>query len=153
MLLGFCSEFHIYKDVKKSILKLLKHNFLIFIITNQPDIGNNLMDVRELKLMHTKLRSLVQIDEIYVCMHSQKDNCICRKPSPHFLYEAKKNYNINLESSYFIGDRYSDMLAAKRAKCIPIFIDKKYSETPFMDYIYIVKNLKEAINYILKDIK
>ena len=45
------------------------------------------------------------------------------------------------------------MLAAKRAKCIPVFIDKKYSETPFMDNIYIVNNLKEGINYILKDIK
>ena len=86
-------------------------------------------------------------------MHSQKDKCKCRKPSPYFLIEAKNKYNICLENSYFVGDRYSDMLAAKRARCKPVFIDKKYNETPFMDYIYIVKNIKEAINYIIKDIK
>ena len=145
------SDFYIYKDIKQLILKLINHNYLIFIVTNQPDIGNNLMDIKELNLMHKKLRSLVKIDEIYVCMHSQVDNCMCRKPSAYFLFQAQKKYNLNLKNCYFIGDRYSDMLAAQRANCIPIFIDKKYSETPFMNGLNVVKNTKRAVHYILKE--
>lgn len=144
------SDFHIYKDIKLLILKLIKHNYLIFIVTNQPDIGNNLMDVKQLNLMHKKLRTLVEIDEIYVCMHSQADNCICRKPSAHFLFQAQKKYNLNLEDCYFIGDRHSDILTARRANCIPIFIDRGYAETPSMKSYNVVSNTKDAVKYILK---
>lgn len=145
-------QFKIYKDVKLSITKLIENNFLIIIVTNQPDIGNGLMKKKELDLIHKKLRSHIHIDEIYSCTHSQKEKCKCRKPSPFFLLKAKRKYNIDLFKSYFIGDRYTDMLTAKNANCRPVFIDRNYFETPFMDYVHYVKGIKQAINYILKDI-
>ena len=143
-------DFRIYKDVKMSIDKLIKKNFLIFVITNQPDIGNGFMNKTELDCMHQKLKSYIAINKIYVCTHSQKEKCKCRKPSPFFLLQAKEEYEINIEESYFVGDRYTDMQASKSVKCKSIFIDRKYNETPFMDYVYKVNGIKEATNYILR---
>ena len=36
-------NFSIYKDAKWSVQKLVDCGFLIFIITNQPDVGNGLL--------------------------------------------------------------------------------------------------------------
>jgi D-glycero-D-manno-heptose 1,7-bisphosphate phosphatase len=143
-------DFLIYKDAKLSIKKLIKNNFLIFVITNQPDIGNGLMKREELEYMHQKLKTDIEIDKIYICEHSQKEKCECRKPSPFFLMQAKNEYNLDIQSCYFVGDRYSDMQASRSMKCKSIFIDRKYDETPSMDFVHKVNGIKEAVNYILR---
>ena len=38
-----------------------------------------------------------------------------RKPSPNMILEASKEFNINLKNSFLIGDRLTDLLAAKNA--------------------------------------
>ena len=146
-------KFHIYKDVKLSIQNLIKKNFLIFVVTNQPDIGNGLMCKKELDSMHQKLKSYIKVKKIYVCLHSQEENCICRKPNPFFILNAKTKYNISMPKSYFVGDRYSDMVASKKAKCKSIFIDRDYNETPPMNFVIRTKGIKEATNFILRNEK
>lgn len=143
-------DFYIYKDVESCVKKLVINNFLIFVITNQPDVGNGLIKKSELLKMHAKLNNLIKIEKIYTCTHSQDDLCECRKPNPFFLLEAKKSYNICFKRSYFVGDRYSDMLTSKQVNCNSIFIDRKYKETPHMDYVHFVKGIKEATKYILR---
>ena len=103
--------------------------------------------------MHKKIFSHIPINDIYVCMHSQKENCDCRKPKPFFLLQAKKKYNLNLNKCYFIGDRFSDMMASKIVGCKSIFIDRNYKETPAMDFVEKFKGLKAATKYILREIK
>ena len=146
-------DFHIYKDVKVYVDRLIKNNFLIFVVTNQPDIGNGLMKTKELDSMHQKLKSDIEINKIYICPHSQTAKCECRKPSPYFLLQAKEEFRIKIEDSYFVGDRYTDMQASRSVSCKSVFIDRKYEETPLMDFVYKVKGIKEAVNYILGETK
>ena len=146
-------DFHIYVDVKWSVQKLIDEKFLIFVITNQPDVGNGLLKKKDLILMHDKLNSLVKINEIYVCMHSQIEKCVCRKPNTYFLIEAQKKYNINFENSFFVGDRFSDMITSKRVKMDSVFIDRNYKETPVMNSVVKVKGIKEATCHIMRNDK
>ena len=44
------------------------------------------------------------------------------------LKKASKKYNLDLESSYVIGDRWKDIETGKKANCKTVFIDRKYSE-------------------------
>jgi D-glycero-D-manno-heptose 1,7-bisphosphate phosphatase len=41
--------------------------------------------------------------------------CTYRKPNPGMLVFAQKKHNINMKSSILIGDKLSDIQAAKRA--------------------------------------
>ena len=74
---------------------------------------------------------------IYVCPHSQHEGCLCRKPNPGMLFQARDEFNIDLSRSYMVGDRQSDMLASKSAGCTSVFIDKNYSETKIVKYDFV----------------
>ena len=67
------------------------------------------------------------IDAIYVCPHhtdkgfpgerpEYKCDCICRKPKPGLLFQAAKDFNIDLSESYMIGDSDRDMKAGENAE-------------------------------------
>ena len=73
-----------------------------------------------------------------------------RKPQPGLLLEAARVWNIDLESSFIVGDRWRDIEAGHRAGCRPIFVDYGYAEQrpdgPFVG----VRSLREASQWILR---
>lgn len=145
------ADFELYPETKKCVPSLRKAGYKIIVITNQPDIANNLITVSELNKMHLKLNNEILIDQIYTCMHNKFENCECRKPKAGMLIKAIKDYNINVNKSYLIGDRYSDIEAAKKIKCKSIFIDRNYDEIRPVDQIKTVDSLNQAVNYILRN--
>ena len=40
--------------------------------------------------MNNFLKKEIELDDIFVCYHDDKDNCNCRKPKPGLLLEASK---------------------------------------------------------------
>ena len=148
-------EFHIYKYVYKCIKLVKKAGFLTFVVTNQPDVGNNLVDIEVVKNMNKTIQDKLEIDEVFTCYHSQMVNCNCRKPNPYFLFLASKKYNINLNKSYIIGDRISDIQTGLNASCQTVFIDRKYKETnilkkDILNGVYEAKNLYKSVKHIME---
>ena len=121
-------ELEILPKVMHSINIIKNSNYLVIVISNQPDVGNKLVDRKDVDKINRTLSKMISIDRIYVCYHSQKDNCLCRKPRIHFFNKAAKDYKIDLKKSFMVGDRNTDILAGNRAGCKTIFIDHKYSE-------------------------
>ena len=64
------------------------------------------------------------------------------------IFKAKKKYNINLKKSFFIGDRWRDIGAGKRAGCKTIFIDRKYNEKNRFKADYNIKTTKKILSII-----
>jgi len=63
-----------------------------------------------------------KIDGFYYCPHHPEGKlakyrkvCACRKPAPGMIERAAKDFDIDRALSYLIGDRQSDMDAAKAA--------------------------------------
>src|SRR5260370_17519062 len=77
--------------------------------------------------MHRILQSVVPLDSIEVCPHSDTDACVCRKPKPGMLLAAADKYGIDLATSYFIGATERDVNAALAAGVTPILIDWPYN--------------------------
>ena len=75
-------DFKLFFDAAESTKKLKSAGFMVFVVTNQPDVGRKLILKSVLKKMHNKLKKKAYIDEIYVCTHSKDKNCFCRKPNP-----------------------------------------------------------------------
>ena len=71
--------------------------------------------------INDKLEGL--IDDYYFCPFHEKFgigkykiNSKNRKPNPGMINQAIKKYNVDPRNSIFIGDKFTDMLAAERAK-------------------------------------
>ena len=142
-------EFRFLPNSKKSISLLVKNNFLVFVITNQPDIGNGITKLSEVILMHDKICNQTEVKEIFLCPHSQKNDCSCRKPKAQFVLLAKKKYILDLTRSYFIGDRFADVQTGINAGCKTIFINRQYDEACPEDHDYEVKNIYQAVKLII----
>ena len=141
-------HFRIYPYVEKYCKKLKKKNFLLIVVTNQPDYYKKKISISNLKKMHEKLKKKIQFDDIYVSFSSNNKNFF-RKPNPGMLLAAKKKYNINFKESYLIGDRYKDMEVASKVGCNAIFIDRKYKELKPFSQIKTAKSFRQAANFIL----
>ena len=142
------SDFKIYPGVGKAINLLNKKNYLVIIITNQSGIGRGLIKIKELKNLHNYLKKKIskyggKIDDIFYCpfhpefgkgKYKKKSND--RKPGDGMIRKAIKKWKIDTKTSFMIGDKISDKLAAKKAK-IRFFYKKE-------------KNLNTQIKNILK---
>ena len=141
-------DFKIYKDFK--IFNKLKKKFYFIIITNQPDLRNKKITKKLMNAFHKKINNVVKMNKIIVCDHIDIDKCDCRKPRNGSILKMKKQFNLNLKESYLIGDRWKDMVAGNRSKCINIFIDRNYKETKGKRFKYKIKckSLNEAYKFI-----
>jgi len=155
------SEFDFLPGVKEVIKKLNKAGFLVIIITNQKGIAKGLMTEEDLKDIHLKMIKELKkggaiIDGIYYCPHDEKDNCNCRKPKIGMFIKAKKDFNIDLNKSWMIGDSKSDIIAGQKAGCKTIFVRIKLNKSSTIidgniKYKFIVNNLKETISKIIRN--
>ena len=143
-------DFKIFPKVKSDVKKLKNKGFKVFVITNQPDIGNKLLKKKTLNEMHSLLKAKVSIDKIYCCSHTRNDRCKCRKPKPGMIIKASNESKINLKESYMVGDRKIDIDAGLKAGCKTIFVNNNYYEKRPTKQEKTVKSLHAAVKYILK---
>jgi D-glycero-D-manno-heptose 1,7-bisphosphate phosphatase len=120
------NEIKIYPSVKK-ILENLTSKYLIFIITNQPDVEKKKNTKKNVIEINNYLKKKLPIKKIYTCFCTNK-KCRYRKPNPGMMLDASRKYKIDLKKSFVVGDRWKDIDAGHNAKCKTIYIDKKYNE-------------------------
>lgn len=138
--------FEIFPEVEETLRRFRDLGYMNIIATNQPDIARGLMSLETLNEMHDIIRAGSPIDDIFVCPHDDSDACLCRKPKPGMIIEAAKKWNIDIKSSYFIGDTWKDIHAGKSAGCTTILLDRVYNQGLECDYK--VDSLLQAIGIV-----
>jgi D-glycero-D-manno-heptose 1,7-bisphosphate phosphatase len=113
-------DFEFIDGVIESLQYFSKKNYLLFIITNQSGIGRNYYTKNDFQTLTTwMLNELnkygIKISQVELCPHTPTDNCNCRKPLIGMINNILNNYSIDLENSWLIGDKNSDILCAKNA--------------------------------------
>nr|ADA82651.1 D,D-heptose 1,7-bisphosphate phosphatase [Candidatus Blochmannia americanus] len=120
-------NFFFIDNVIDAMITLKKMNFFLIIVTNQSGIARGLFTQYEFLLLTQWMVSYlglhhVYIDAVYFCPHHIQGTvkqfqraCLCRKPKPGMLLDAKKRFNINMTTSYMVGDTENDMLAGQSA--------------------------------------
>jgi D-glycero-D-manno-heptose 1,7-bisphosphate phosphatase len=142
-------EFEILPGVLEALQRLKQAGFVLVVVTNQPDVGNGLVDRQVVEAMNEQLRQTLPVDEIIVCYHSQTAGCLCRKPKPGMLLQASETMMIDLEQSVMIGDRAGDVAAGKAAGCKTVFIDCGYGEAKPSEMDWVAGSLAEAVDQLL----
>ena len=135
--------------VSDAITCFRENFFKVIVITNQPDVRSGKVTLETVEAMHDRLRNSLPIDDIRVCYHIDEDGCECRKPKPGMLIDAACIWDIDLNNSFMVGDRWRDVEAGNAAGCQTIFIDAGYQEKQPDNPNYIVSNLIEAVPLIL----
>jgi len=147
--------FELHDDVIAGCARLKAANFLLVVITNQPDVGRGRQNRETVEAMHLKMQSaLPSLDRIEICYHAGKrygDPCDCRKPRPGLILRAAAELKIDLAASYVIGDRWRDVDCAHAAGCRAIFIQRDYEERLRELPHFTVQNFNDAVNALLRD--
>ncbi|WOE69550.1 D-glycero-beta-D-manno-heptose 1,7-bisphosphate 7-phosphatase [Hydrogenimonas thermophila] len=119
---GKIEDFEFVDGILDFIKSAQKKGYLPIIVTNQSGIGRGYYSLEDFeKLTDWMLKKMrqagIEIDRSHVfhCPHSPDAGCNCRKPMPGMLLEAKQHFNIDMKNSWMIGDKQSDIEAAKNA--------------------------------------
>lgn len=143
------AELEILPGVPETLARLRAAGFLNVIVTNQPDVATGKQRREVVQAMHGHLLSILPIDAMKVCYHTDADNCACRKPKPGMLLEAAAELEIDLAASFMVGDRWRDVGAGQAAGCKCFFLDRGYEEKRPENPYVAVKSLVEAGDLIL----
>jgi len=146
------TELEILPGVHEALQDLKAHGYKLLVVTNQPDVGRGKQSRQALGAIHEDLRArLPLLDDIFVCCHTDEDKCDCRKPLPGMLLEAARKHDVNLATSFMVGDRWRDIEAGYNAGCTTILIDYSYSEKPPAHVPDLrVRSLREAADWIIR---
>ena len=126
------SELEIFPDVAKNIELLKNAGFLVVVITNQSAVNRGIVTPEMINQIHNSIQGHLKkygtsLDGFYYCPHIPNENCNCRKPKSGLLEKAILELNIDLNSSWMIGDRDSDIEAANSIGCKAIKIGDSFS--------------------------
>ncbi len=131
----------------KSICKKYSKNFVLIMVTNQPDYARGVNTKKNINEINNHIKKTLNLNAVYVNF-SDNDNDNDRKPNPGMLLKAKKKFNINFNKSFILGDRWRDIGAGNKAKCNTVFLDRKYDEKMKYKPKYKIESLKEIFSII-----
>ncbi len=133
-------RFIIFPFVAESIKIFNSLDFRVIVVTNQSGIARGYFDESLVVGLHDRLINEMKeqnaiIDAIYYCPHHPDVgtgkyhlDCNCRKPRSGMIEAAVKEHEIDLHESYMIGDRYKDILFAKRLNIKSAFVLTGYGK-------------------------
>ena len=101
--------------------------YKLYIISNQPDIAKRKQTAKQIFAVRDRFHEMIDEQKIiitryYYCYHhpegthpSYKKKCNCRKPAPGFIFFAKEQDDLDLEHSWIVGDKLTDLECGKNA--------------------------------------
>ena len=132
------SRFQIYPYSFEAIKLLNEKGWLAIVVTNQAGVARGYFSEDVIKDIHQQLNrkmieSEARLDAIYYCAHHPtvgeppyRLDCDCRKPKAGLIDRAAKDFEIDLASSWMVGDRYSDIELARNAGLHSAFVLSGY---------------------------
>ena len=159
-------QFRLLPKVPEAVRLINEMGYKAIVVSNQPGISRNNFSEEILSRIDEKMRALVsagggKLDAIYYCRHHPdgtnplyRMSCECRKPKPGLFLQAARDLDIDLPSSYVVGDGFIDIEAGQAAGCKTILIGRRKCDLcRFMEDMNVhpgalVADLLEAVKMI-----
>ncbi len=163
------SRFHLLPGVAEAIGRLNRRAVPVFVVTNQSGLARgyfpeSLLDEVHALMIKELAASGAHVDGIYICPHHPeakeerfREKCSCRKPGIGLFERAVEEHNIDLQRSYVVGDRYSDIKAAAACQATGVLVLTGYGRGDY-DFIgpstelkpdFVAPDLPAAVDWIL----
>lgn len=103
-------ELSLFPFTAKAVGLLKKNGFRVIVVTNQSGIGREIYDEAAMHAIHEAIQREVgnSIDAFYHCPHLPGEGCICRKPGLGMIESARRDFSIEMDRSWMIGDKKLD---------------------------------------------
>jgi len=165
------SRFRLFPYAASAIKHLNENGWLAIVITNQAGVARGYFSEDMVQTVHAAMTrelesSGARLEAIYYCAHHPsvgeppyRLDCDCRKPKPGLILRAAKDFDIDLEESWMVGDRYSDVELAGNAGVKSMLVMSGYgrgewehqraswTEQPDL----VAEDLLEAVRHIVSD--
>lgn len=142
-------ELEVLPGVAAALQRLKTAGYLLIVVTNQPDVARGTQSRAAVEAIHTRLASILPIDEFRACYHDDDDACACRKPKPGLILDSARAHGVDLHASVMVGDRWRDVEAGEQAGCATVFLDHGYAAGKPQKPDAVFSSLLEAAEWIL----
>jgi len=145
-----------------AIARLNRAGYPVIVVSNQSGVGRKYFPesvVSEINVLMQKALEMenAELTAIYYCPHAAADECDCRKPKPGMALRAANEHGIDLQRSYFVGDRRSDIELGHQVGARSVLVRTGYGEGEFAWHVtnwkrqpdFVAANLAEAVEWIL----
>jgi D-glycero-D-manno-heptose 1,7-bisphosphate phosphatase len=148
-------KIELFPDSIEALSYLAKNDFSVILITNQAGIAEGRINVEGFNKINNKVIEMlspsgIKILKTYMCPHSPEDKCGCRKPKPTMILEAIKDFNLDPQNVYMVGDRESDINAGINAGTKTILVETANVPVVAEQANYTALNLLDAVKYIVE---
>jgi len=145
---------------------LARHPLRLFVISNQGGVALGRFPYAALERVEARLHAMfascgATLSGVYWCPHHPLGKvppytrrCDCRKPAPGLLLRAAREHDVDLASSWMVGDILDDVEAGNRAGCRTILADcgneTEWQTAPGRVPYALVTNLRDAAQMIVE---
>jgi D-glycero-D-manno-heptose 1,7-bisphosphate phosphatase len=156
------SRFRMFARVGEAIARLNAASYPVIVVSNQSGVGRGYFPesvVSEVNALMEKALEMsgARLTGIYYCPHSASVECDCRKPKTGMVLRAAKEHGLDLNKSFFVGDRHSDIQLGHASGGQSILVRSGYGEGEYSWQVatwprqpeYIAMDLIEAVDWIL----
>lgn len=161
--LNHVSRFRMFPFVTAALRRLNDAGYPAIIVSNQSGVARGYFPESLVLQVHEAMRQQLseasaKLEAIYYCPHASSENCSCRKPKTGMLERAAREHGIDLQRSFVVGDRYTDIELAHNAKVRGILVRTGYGEGELAWHAakwpappdFVASDLAEAVDWILR---
>jgi histidinol-phosphate phosphatase family protein len=123
-------EFDWLPGARQALALLKEAGYAVIVVSNQAGIARGAMTEGDLDAVHARMRAEAAdagggVNAIYHCPHGWNEGCDCRKPKPGMLFQAQRDFELDLTRTPFIGDDERDRQAADAAGCPSVLVSER----------------------------
>jgi D-glycero-D-manno-heptose 1,7-bisphosphate phosphatase len=107
----------------QALAMLHEAGYRVLIVSNQAGVARGALAPKTLAEIDRRMKQEARlagglVEASYYCPHGWDEGCACRKPVPGLLYQAQRDFHLDLTRTVFIGDDERDAQAAEAAGCL-----------------------------------
>ena len=161
-------DLELYPFTASAVAGINRSGYLAVVVSNQSAIARNMCTEKDILKVHAKLEEDLRaenahLDAIYYCPHypPQGDGdiitpftieCNCRKPRTGMFLQANQELDIDVTTSFMVGDSGRDILAGKNAGCTTVGVRTGHgvkNSTVLPDYMF--DDLSAFVGFLIDD--
>jgi HAD superfamily hydrolase (TIGR01662 family) len=114
--------------IEKALARIRTAGIPIGVVSNQSGVARGMITIDQVEAVNRRIEELLGPFQAWVyCPHGPDEDCECRKPKPKMILDAARMMGVDPSCCVVIGDKPSDVEAARNAGADAIFIDDAHS--------------------------
>lgn len=163
--LGDPDQVRLMPGVPEGLRALRRAGFRLVVVTNQGGVARGRYTEDDVDLVHRRIAELVDeaageadlLERFYYCPYhpdaavaAYRRDHFWRKPRPGMLLQAARDLDLDLGSSWLIGDRPRDVEAGRTAGCRTILLSAEGPESEDCRPTAVAGDFIAAVRHVLK---